>query len=216
MRSERKAELSRSPAESFAQFLRWGKDWIRDHQRLSGGIGGGGVLFLIVWGGLTVFWGYQRTSGLVALDDGLQAISKSAPEKAIRQLQSATHRLSGQARRLALVQLGSVYEKQQEIEKAVTAYEQARGGGGEEHYLSQIALIKLAKIAQSKGDKETAKEHLIKAAKLDGPGKEEALLGVAQLLEEANDVEGARSYYQQFLDVAPGSPLQEVIEEKIE
>lgn len=172
------------------------------------------MLGVVVWGGLIAFWGYQRESGLASLDDGLQAISNSTPEKAIPHLQLAVGRLSGQARQLALIQLGFVYEEQSETKKAVHIYEQAVDGEVE-NYLSQIALLKLATIAQRTGDKETAKAYFIKATDLDGPGKEEALLGAAQILEQANDIEGAQSYYQEFLDTATGSPLQEVIEGKM-
>ena len=216
MRTERKAQLSRGLAESLAEFIAGLRNWATKHQKLVGIFGGGMVLGLLVWGGLSAFWNYQRASGLTALDEGLQEVSNSAPEKAIGHLQAAADRLSGQARQLALIQLGFAYEKQDETDKAAEVYEQAFSGETAPNYLSQIAMLRLAKVAEQSGDEEAAKAHYTKAADLDGPGKEEALLGAAQVLEQVNDTEKAQQYYQQFLDTAVNSPLREVVEGKVD
>lgn len=222
MRPERKAALTRQPIERVSAWARQVSSWSRQRRELLGSLAGVGLVGLVAWGGVSIFWRYQTANGLGALRAGLEQMAgeDQAPDAldgAIRHFETAADRLGGQARQLAFWHLGQAYQQQQEFGKAVHAYQavvaDAQPG---DHYLVQLAWLKLGEVAEQDGDIELATSHYTQAAQIDGPTQAQAFLALAKISEKANDHQQAQSYYQKFVGTADNSPLKELIEHKLD
>lgn len=220
MDQKRKATLSQQPIQRVADRLSGVGSWVEGHLTLVGW-GLSCLLAVVVAGAsLSLYRNSENARGLEAIRVGLVAMTNEQTENAIAHFASAADDLGGRARQLALFKLGEAYERSKELDKALRAYEAVLGSETEEnnHYLAQLALLKLGSTAEKGGDTEVARTRYAKAAEIEGPGQSEALLATAKILEHVDDVAGAQSYYQRFLDSNTGanSPLKEVIERKVE
>ena len=218
MNPERKAKLTQHPIERVSAWVAQIGSWIEGHLRFVGLSASLILAVAVVGGGLSVYWSYERESGLAAIRRGLVEMSKDQIESAIPYFESAADKLDGHARQLALLKLGEAYEKQDESGKALQAYEGVLKTGRTEdvHYLVQFALLRLGKVAEEDGDTELARSRYTEAAEIEGPSQSEALLAMAKILEEEDDGEGAKSYYRKYLDSEVNSPLKEVVEQKVD
>ena len=218
MHQQRKASLSQQPIEYVASWFSKIGSWLEKHLRLVGW-GAACILGVIIVGtGLSLYWSSERARGLEAIRSGLVEMTNDQTESAITHFALAAEQLEGRARQLALLKLGEAYEKTDQPDKALQAYEAVLGGESDEegHYLVQLALLKLGKTAEESGETEVARTRYTKAAEIEGPGQSEAFLATAKILEQVDDAEGAKSYYQKFLDSGVNSPLKEVVEQKID
>jgi tetratricopeptide (TPR) repeat protein len=218
MNPERKAKLRQHPIERVSAWVGQIGSWIEGHLRFVG-LGTSLILVVVVMVvGLSVYWSYERESGLAAIRSGFVEMSNDQIERAIPYFESAADKLDGHARRLALLKLGEAYEKQDQPGKALQAYEGVLKNGSTEeaHYLVQFALLRLGKAAEEESDTELARSRYTEAAEIEGPGQLEALLAMAKILEQEDDGEGAKSYYRKYLDSEVNSPLKEVIEQKVD
>lgn len=219
MDQKRKATLSQTPIERVSNWLSGAGSWIEGHLTLMGW--GLACLLAIVVTGLSIsfYRSSENARGLEAIRIGLVAMTNEQTENAIAHFAVATDHLDGRARQLAFFKLGEVYEKSDEPDKALQAYEALLGIQTEEsnHYLVLLALLKLGSTAEKDGDTEAARSRYAEAAEIEGPGQSAAFLATAKILEQADDIDGAQSYYQRFLDSDTGarSPLKEVVEQKV-
>ena len=222
MRPARKAVLTRHPFERVFEWAGRMVSWSRPRSGLLTAGVGVGVVVLLAWGGVSLVWYYQTASGLEALRSGLAARVEedSVPDildRAIRHFETAADHLGGQARQLALWHLGHTYQQQWQLGKASQAYQalvaDAKHG---DHYLVQLALLKLGEVAEQAGDIALAKSRYMQAAEIDGPTQAQAFLASARIFEKANDREQAQSFYQKFMETANNSPLKELVDNKLE
>lgn len=218
MNPERKAKLTQRPIERVAAWAAQSRSWIEGHLRFVSLSASLVLAAIVVVVGLNMYWSYERESGLTAIRNGLVEMSNDQIESAIPYLETAADKLDGPARQLALLKLGDAYEKQNEPGKALQAYEGVLKNGSVEdtHYLVQLALLRLGKMAEEDGDTELARSRYTEAAESEGPGQSEALLAAAKILEQEDDGEGAKSYYRKYLDSEGNVPLKEVVEQKVD
>jgi len=87
--------------------------------------------------------------------------------------------------------------------------------GGEESYLTQLALFKLGNIEEKKGNLPEARRQYEASVDMDGPLKAESLLAVARVLALAKDDSLAVSYYRKFLEQYPDFPMSEIVRQKM-
>ena len=219
MKQQRKASLSQQPIERVTNWLSKMGSWIEGHLRFVGWSVACILAVLVVGAGLSLYWSSERARGLEGIRSGLVEMTNDQTESAITHFASAADQLEGRARQLALLKLGEAYEKTDQPDKALQAYESVLGSESSDaaaHYLVQLALLKLGKTAEHGGEIEVARTRYTKAAEIEGPGQSEAFLATAKILEQADDAEGAKSYYQRFLDSGVNSALKEVIEQKVD
>ncbi|MCE2486683.1 MAG: tetratricopeptide repeat protein [Desulfurellaceae bacterium] len=222
MRPERKAALTRQPIERLAVWAQQLSDWSWQWRRLIGSVAGLGLVGLVGWGALSLMWHHQTSNGLDALRAGLEqiAVPERDPEAlagAIQSFETAAELLAGQPRQLAFWHLGHAYQQQQEGDRAVAAYHavvaDARHG---DHYLVQLAWLKLGALAEDAGDTELAISQYTRAAESDGPIQAQAFLALAKVFETAGDHQQAQTYYRKFVDTADNSSLKELVEYKLD
>lgn len=222
MRPERKAALTRYPFEHLSEWARQISSWSQPRQGLLTTVAGVGLVVLVVWGGVSLFWHYQTASGLEALRTGLaasaeEALIPDALDGSIRHFETAAARLGGQPRQLALWHLGHAYQQQREFGKAARAYQAVAADAKHgDHYLVQLALLKLGEVAEQAGEIALAKSRYMQAAEIDGPTQSQAFLSSARIFEKTNDRTQAQSYYQKFAEMADNSLLKELVERKLD
>lgn len=218
MNPDRKAKLTQHPIERVSAWVTQIGNWIEGHLRFIGMSASLILAVVVVWVGLSVYWSYERESGLAAIRSGLVEMSNDQIESAIAYFESAANTLDRHARQLALFKLAEAYEKQDESGKALQAYEEVlkNGGPAEAHYLVQFALLRLGKAAEEDGNPELARSRYTEAAEIEGPSQSEALLAMAKILEQEDDKEGAKLYYRKYLDSELNPPLKEVVEQKVD
>jgi hypothetical protein len=239
MDQNRKARLSQQPIERIANWLHGIGSWAEEHLRFIGWSASFILAILVIGIGLSMYRSFERESGLEAMRSGLAEMSNDQIASAIPYLESAADGLDGNARQLALLKLGEAYKKQDQPSKARQAYEAILNIESEQdfldfiehslvqlrlkterkedrHYLVQFALVELGKTAEGDGDTDLARSRYTEAAEFKGPGQSEALLAAAKILEQANDTEGAQSYYQKFIESGVNSPLKELVEQKVD
>lgn len=222
MRPERKAALTRQPIERLVVWAQQLSHWSWQRPRLIGSVVGLGLVGLVGWGVLSLVWRHQASSGLDALRAGLEQIS--APERdpealagAIQSFETAAELLAGRPRQLAFWHLGHAYQQQDAMDSVIEAYQavvaDARHG---DHYLVQLAWLKLGALAEDAGDIELATSHYTRAAEIDGPSQAQAFLALAKVFETAGDRQQAQTHYRKFVDTADNSSLKELVEYKLD
>ena len=222
MRPERKAALNRQPIERLAVWVQQVSSWSQQWRRLIGSVVGLGLVGLVGWGSLSLVWRHQTSSGLDALRAGLEQIAAPdlAPETlagAIQSFETATALLAGRPRQLAFWHLGHAYQQQQEGGRAVAAYQAVVADAEHgDHYLLQLAWLKLGALAEDAGDIELATSHYTRAAEIDGPSQAQVFLSLAKIFETAEDHQQAQAYYRKFVDMADNSSFKELVEYKLD
>ena len=222
MRPERKVALTRQPIERLTIWAQQFSHWSWQRRRLIGSVAGLGLIGLVGWGALSLFWRHQTSSGLEALRSGLEQtaepdVDPDASSGAIQAFETAAELLAGRPRQLAFWHLGHAYQHQDEVDRAVAAYQavvaDAKHG---DHYLAQLAWLKLGALAEDTGDTELATSHYTRAAEVDGPSQAQAFLALAKVFETAGDHQQAQTYYRKFMDTADNSSLKELVEYKLD
>lgn len=118
--------------------------------------------------------------------------------------------------RLGLLYQAKSYVALKEDDKALGALQELLQRERKDPFLRQLALMTMAHIQEGAGKCADAAPHLAEAEKIDGPFKEEALLGKARCKLQNNDLKEALSSYRQYLNNYPGSERVSEIALKIQ
>lgn len=125
--------------------------------------------------------------------------------------------------RLGLLYQAHSHIALQESAKAAAALQELLHRERKDHFLRQLAFLTLAYAQERTGQCQEASRNFTEAEKLQGPFKEEAILGKARCYAQSHNFKEALNSYRQYLTSYPGSEriseislkIQE-IEEKIQ
>lgn len=217
MPSKRKQELSPSsyPAAKFLALLRqaWEVVGVYKKQVIAGGVAI--VLLGASWLSWVAWTQYRYSAGLQQLSAGMAALETENLQEAIDLLTEAEPALSGSAAQgVALLYLGEAYEKDDQPTEAKAVYERSAQVRNSHGYIKQVALLRLGLGAEQAGNFDSAMQWYGQAARIDRPGKGEALLALGEVAERNQDAETSATSYEALLEQYPESPLAELIKAK--
>ena len=156
---------------------------------------------------------YRHSQGLAHFRAGLLAVESEEYEGAIVALTQAEEVLNGESRGAAALHLGEVFEKNNQPAEAKAAYERVATFHDAGPYLKQIALLRLGQGAEEAEEFAAAVQWYGAAARLDGPGKSEALLALGEALERQGETAVPQAYFD-LLEQFPDSPLADIVRAK--
>lgn len=191
--------------------------WLQKHRGLVRVVIGGGLALVLCASALSIYWEQQRQRGLEELRKGLLALSRSDLQSAVSSLEHASRALpTGEAQQLSFLYLGEAYLLEKKPEMTKQAYEKIFSESVEgEPYIAQLALFKLGRDAEQRGDLSQARQWYAKSSAIEGPMKPDSLLATARVFEAMNDHSSALLHYEKLLSQHPDSPLGEIVRQKM-
>ena len=217
MASKRKQELSPSsyPSAKFFALLQkaWGVVVLYKQQVIVGGVAI--VVVAASWISWVAWTQYRYSAGLQQLSAGMAALETENFQQAIDLLTEAEPALSGSAAQgVALLYLGEAYEKEDQPAEAKAVYERSAQVRNSHGYIKQVALLRLGLGAEQAGNFDSAMRWYGQAARIDRPGKGEALLALGEVAERNQDAETSATSYEDLLEEYPESPLAALVKAK--
>ncbi|MFH1134569.1 MAG: tetratricopeptide repeat protein [Pseudomonadota bacterium] len=176
--------------------------------------------------GITSYNKYSARQAMTSYNQAIAAVSSnpSPDEQTVRQTVEKLDKFisdhsGSNAARHALIDLGALYFKlkdYEKAEKALLAFVE-KAGGNEERHIRAAALSTLANIYETQGDYKKAAARWEEIINIPGQMlKEEAYRALGRDYQAMGETDKARKSYSTFLEKFPTSPDSPLVEARLE